>query len=219
MIERPCSKGWSQSGWGSPSASSISLGCPGVRQTFDAVRVGVLRGGEATFREPEVAGHVVERLLGDAPVALLPGDEPGVKVRRGEQRVVVEHLLEVGDEPGLVHGVAVEASAELVVHAAGGHPVESRAHHVERVVAPGAEQELEVRGRGELRGAPEAAVGGVELRAKRGHGVRRSAPRSAARSTAGARSPPGSRRPGRRPAARAPCAAPRRPAKRRRGAA
>ena len=49
-----------------------------------------------------------------------------MEVRRGEQRVVVEHLLEVRHEPGLVDGVAVEAAAEEVVHAARGHRVERR---------------------------------------------------------------------------------------------
>ena len=61
-----------------------------------------------------------------------PGERPGMEVRGGEQRVVVEHLLEVGDEPERVDRVAVEAAADVVVHAAGGHPVERRARHPER---------------------------------------------------------------------------------------
>ncbi len=47
-----------------------------------------------------------------------PVDLPAVQVGAGEQRVVVEHLLEVGDEPAVVHRVAREAAAHLVVHAA-----------------------------------------------------------------------------------------------------
>ena len=144
---------------------------PRVGETLDAVRVRVLRRGEASFRKPEVASHVVEGLLRHLPVPLFPGDEPGVEVRGREEGVVVEHLLEVRDEPGFVHGVAVEPAAEDVVHAARGHSVEGRPHHRERVVAPGSQQELEVRRRRELRRAPEAAVLGVELRAKRRNGV------------------------------------------------
>jgi hypothetical protein len=90
-----------------------------------------------------------------------------MEIRGREQRVVVEHLLEVRDEPGLVHRVAVEASAEDVVHPAGGHPVQGRPHHLERVVAACSEQQLQVRGRRELRCAAEAAVLRVELRTQR----------------------------------------------------
>ena len=57
-----------------------------------------------------------------------PVDLPAVQVRAGEQRVVVEHLLEVRDGPGRVDGVAGEAAADLVVDPAGGH----RPQRVER---------------------------------------------------------------------------------------
>ena len=119
-----------------------------------------------------------------------------MQIRGGEERVVVEHLLEVGDEPALVDRVAVEAAADEVVHAAGRHPVEGLRDHLERASsAAGAEQELERRGRRELRRAAEAAVRGVELR--RAGSTRRAIERarsSAARWTARARSPRGSPR-------------------------
>ena len=41
-----------------------------------------------------------------------------------EQRVVVEHLLEVRDEPCFVHCITSEAAAELVVDAAARHRAE-----------------------------------------------------------------------------------------------
>ena len=41
-----------------------------------------------------------------------------------EQRLVVEHLLEVRHEPLAVDGVASEAAADVVVHAARRHRVE-----------------------------------------------------------------------------------------------
>ena len=59
-----------------------------------------------------------------------------MQVRGREQGVVVEHLLEVRDEPDRVDGVAVEAAAELVVDAARGHPVERRRRHLERRLVP-----------------------------------------------------------------------------------
>jgi hypothetical protein len=144
---------------------------PRVGEALDPVGVRVLRRGEASFRKPEVPDHVVESLLRHPPVPLVPGDQPGVEVSGREERVVVEHLLEVRDEPGLVNRVAVEPAAQDVVHAAGSHSVQGRPHHRERVVAPGSQQKLEVRRRRELGRTPEAAVLGVELRAKRGDRV------------------------------------------------
>ena len=141
-------------------------GRPRVGQPFLAVRVRVLRRREAALRQAQLAEHVVERLLDDAAVALLAGDGPAVQVRGREERVVVEHLLEVGDEPELVHGVAVEAAADEVVHPARRHPVEGRARHGERplVAVPvrHPQEELERRGRRELRRAAEPAPLGVE---------------------------------------------------------
>jgi hypothetical protein len=108
------------------------------------------------------AQHVLQRLLGDAPVALLPRHHPRVQVDRREQRVVVEHLLEVRDEPLPVDGVAVEAAADEVVHASRGHAVERLPDDLE-LFAP--QEELERRGRWELRRAAEPSPVGVELRA------------------------------------------------------
>ncbi len=141
---------------------------PRERQPFDAVRVGVLRRGEAAAIEPELAQRVLDRLLDDAPVTILAGHEPAVQVRRDEQRVVVEHLLEVRHEPLLVDGVAVEAAADEVVHAAGRHAVERAAREVERARA---EQELDRRCGRELRRAAEAAPALVVLRAQHAHGL------------------------------------------------
>ena len=65
MIERPCSKGSSSSG-----GDALLLG-PRERQPLDAVRVRVLRRGEAALREQQLAQHVLERLArrprGSAP--------------------------------------------------------------------------------------------------------------------------------------------------------
>jgi hypothetical protein len=42
----------------------------------------------------------------------------------------------MGDDPFGVDGVAVEAAADQVVHAARRHAIEGQPHHVERVFAP-----------------------------------------------------------------------------------
>src|SRR5207249_2945051 len=51
---------------------------PREGEPLHALGVGVLRRGEAAVLETELPQHVAERLLGDAPVPLLPRDEPPV---------------------------------------------------------------------------------------------------------------------------------------------
>ena len=147
------------------------LGRPRVRQPLDAFGVRIVRRRERAARERELAQHVPERLLHDLAVALAPGDDPGVQVRRGEDGVVVEHLLEVRDEPAVVHGVAVKATADDVVEAAGSHAVERGRDHRERLLVAAPEEELERRRRGELGGTPEAAEGRLERRGDPSRGV------------------------------------------------
>ena len=110
----------------------------------------------------------VDRLVRDLAVALLAEHEPAVEVRGDEQRVVVEHLLEVRHEPLRVDGVAVEAAADEVVHPAGGHAVERA---LDQLGLAAAQQELERRGGRELRRVAEAAVARVEAGAQVRDGV------------------------------------------------
>jgi hypothetical protein len=55
-----------------------------------------------------------------------------VQVGPGEERVVVEHLLEVGDEPDVVDRITREPAADVVEDAAGRHRVERHLDHVRR---------------------------------------------------------------------------------------
>ena len=95
---------------------------PDVELALDALGVGVERGGEAALLLAQLGERPVERLAAHALEQRLARDLPRVQVGAGQQRVVVEHLLEVRDEPGAVDRVAREAAADLVVHAAAGHP-------------------------------------------------------------------------------------------------
>ena len=186
------------------------LDAPDVELALDALRVRVEGGEEAALGAAHLAQRPVERLLAYRAEQRLAGHLPAVQVRAREQGVVVEHLLEVGDEPVGVHRVAREAAAHLVVHAARGHRAQRLGGHV-RLAA--AQQELEGRGGRELRGAAEAAVRHVVLGPERAHrlvesarvhGLRRRA--QAARRRAAAR-PRARRRRGSRPsspASRAP---------------
>ena len=128
---------------------------PDVELALYALGVRVERGGERALLLAQLGERPVERLAAHALEQRLAGDLPRVQVRAGEQRIVIEHLLEVRDEPGAVDRVAREAAADLVVHAARGHPAQRVQRHL-ALAAP--EQELDHRGRRELRGAAETPV-------------------------------------------------------------
>jgi hypothetical protein len=146
------------------------FGRPRMREPLDAVCVGILRGRETALGQRELAQHVLDGLLDDPAVARSLGDDPRMEIGGGEDGVVVQHLLEVRDEPAGVDGVTVEASSHDVVEAAGGHPVEGRGDHLERALVAAAKQELERRRRRELRRRPEPAESRLE---GRGNAARR----------------------------------------------
>ncbi len=140
---------------------------PHVELALDAFGVGILGGEEAAVGVVEVAQDVGDGLLDDASVALGPGHHPPVQVGAHEQGLVVEHLLEVGNEPVRVDRVAVEAATDLVVDAAGRHRVERSRGHLEhlgtRSTGGDVEQERDGHRLRELGCAPEAAEAGVVL--------------------------------------------------------
>ena len=163
---------------GGTAQQALNLGLrPHVILSLDAFAVGVLRGVEAAVGMAEVAQQVVEGLLRDEPVAGIGGRLVCLEVERRQQGVVVEHLLEVGHEPEGVGGVAGEASAEVVVDAAGGHALERDFDHFPRALLARsgvvAEEEFEGHGLRELGGAAEPAVFGVERRRQPLEGVGR----------------------------------------------
>ncbi len=115
-------------------------------------------------------GHVAQEEVGRAarhPGQLAPPRHlPGLGVGHRQQRVVVEHLLEVWDEPFRVGRVAVEAAPHLVLEAPGGHPLQGEHRHVQRprVARPAvvAQEEAHREARRELGGALQPPVALVE---------------------------------------------------------
>ena len=152
---------------------------PGVEQPLVAVPVGarrvrVLGAGDAAARLPQVTQHVLDGLGDDLAPAWLLQRRRRVGVHPHEQRLVVEHLLEVRHEPLPVDGVAGEPAADVVVHPAGRHRVEGDGDHLARRLVPRAEvpeqEQVEAHRRRELRGRAEAAPFAVERAAERTHG-------------------------------------------------
>src|SRR5205814_5581696 len=97
--------------------------------------------------------------VGDAAIAVVAEMLRCVQIHTREQRVVVQHLLEVRYEPPRVDRVAVEAAADEVVHTACGHRVERASRHL---LFAAAEEKFEDRRGRELWRPSEAAPGRVE---------------------------------------------------------
>ncbi len=118
--------------------------------------------------------EVVGGLRHHPAVRRVAGHQPGASVELQELRVVVEHLLEVGDVPGLVGGVAGEPPAELVVDAPLRHPIQGDHHHLERVrlfAHRPPKEELERHGLRELGRRTEPTPSAVEGTTERCHGL------------------------------------------------
>ena len=153
---------------------------PDVVRALAAVAVGVERGGKPALGCAQLPEHEVAGLFrhpagerGTVASPQLSRPPPQVRVHPGEQRVVVEHLLEVRHGPARVHAVPGEAAAKLVVHAAAGHRLAGRLGHRQGGPLPGplvvAEQELQDHRRRELRCAAESGARPVEARFQSRH--------------------------------------------------
>jgi hypothetical protein len=132
-------------------------------RVVDRRTAGVQRRVEAAVRVAEFAVDEPERLPNDVGVALVPEQPIAVDVRPNERGLVVQHLLEVRDRPVGVRAVAVEAAAEVVVEAAGGHRVERVAGDVAVLAVAalhvvGADDGVDATRLRELRRAAEPAV-------------------------------------------------------------
>ena len=105
----------------------------------------------------------VEGLGDDLAVPARPVSCQACRYTRASRALSVEHLLEVGDQPVPVGRIPGEASAQMVVDAAGGHGVERRGDHARASVSRprGGAGELEQGRAGGTWGPAETAPLGV----------------------------------------------------------
>ena len=105
---------------------------PHEELALHALAVGVLGGAEAAVGRDHLAQDVVAHALRHAAIVRARRELPRMGVERGEQGVVVEHLLEVGDKPEGVGGVAMKPAAYLVVNPARRHFGHGELRHLQR---------------------------------------------------------------------------------------
>ena len=131
-----------------------------------ALAVGVGRRVERARGVGHLPRDRVQHLAGDGPVERVLRRLPALDVRHREQRVVVEHLLEVRHQPLRVGGIAVEAAAHLIVDAAQRHFGQRVLRHPQRLrvagALPAAQEEAEVEAGRKLGRPPHAALVRIE---------------------------------------------------------
>ena len=146
----------------------LDLGqAPDIELALLALAVGVERRGEAAAFGDHLAHQPVDGLARCASrTAAIAGLAPRLGHQLEQQRVVVEHLLEMRHEPALVHAVAGEAAAEMIVDAALRDMGEGERHRLDRIgqsvaetSAPQEGEELRLR---KFRRAPDAAMRRVD---------------------------------------------------------
>ncbi len=107
---------------------------PDVELALLPLGIGIERCGEGSLRRRHLPGQPGDGLSGAAAEQFVTGALPRQREQLEQQRIVVEHLLEVRGQPAVVDRIAREAAAEMVVDAAFTHARERQLHSAE--IAP-----------------------------------------------------------------------------------
>ena len=113
----------------------VCLG-PRVVRTLVAVRLGIDGGEKAALGRGHLSQYEVQREARHPIEPLARGEGRRLGVEPRQRRVVVQHLLEVRDEPVGVGRVAVKAPGQVVHHPAAGHVIESDHEHAKGPARP-----------------------------------------------------------------------------------
>jgi hypothetical protein len=144
------------------------------RLTLRIQAVGIGGRVESAFRRSHLALHVAQDLARHLREIRAPRGLPAFQIGEGQKRVVVEHLLEVRDQPVRIGGVAVKATTDLVVNASRRHPLEGERRQLESFgvarAAMEAQEKPDRKSCGKLHTAQESAAGSIRVSSVRGLG-------------------------------------------------
>ena len=101
------------------------VGGPDKEPALHSLAVGILSRIETAVFAGHFPPYIVKCLFGNAAVAGVPGNLKGMQVKAGKQSVVIEHLFKVRDKPESIGGITMEPTANLVIHPAESHLVQS----------------------------------------------------------------------------------------------
>ena len=90
------------------------------------------------MRIGHIAQHISQHLLGGFAVARVAGHLERFAIRQRHDRLIVEHLLEMGQQPLPVGGIAVETVTDMIVDPSAAHLPQGMLHHLQHVMIPGA---------------------------------------------------------------------------------
>ncbi len=155
------------------------LGCPDIEGALGVLglvrgdqAVGILRGEKGPLGVTQIAKNVVQGVAGQPAITFVSRGLPCLKIVACDLCLIVEHFLEMGDEPAFVDRVAMKASADVIVNATTRHALQRLRRHVDRFGTSfrtrtldrrAAEQEGQHRCAGKFQCAAEAAMVRIEV--------------------------------------------------------
>src|SRR4029079_19633950 len=115
----------------------------------------------------------IENFLGDPPVQWLSGETPRIQINPSKQRIVVEHLFEVGHKPAIIGGIAMKSAADLIIESTVSHLVQGECCHVQCLRITGSlvvpKKERDRHAGGEFRCRAKSSLTAVESRTQSLH--------------------------------------------------
>ena len=140
---------------------------PDEKLSFDSFRIRIRCGIESSGKVGHLPENIIEHFRRDLAIGGLFRDLIGFQVGPCQEGIVVEHLLEMGDQPALVGGVPCEPATDMIVDPPVRHRIERARDHLQDSALPCSavttEEQREPCGRGKLWRTTESAVALVEI--------------------------------------------------------
>src|ERR1044071_989118 len=78
---------------------------------------------------PHIAKHILQNISRRVCMAVVAAHQESIKVQLRQLRIVIEHFLEVWDQPFTIDGVPRKSPTKVIVDAPRRHPFASMQHH------------------------------------------------------------------------------------------
>ena len=98
--------------------------------SFDPFRVRIRRGIKPSGRVGHLPENIIKHFRRDLAIGGLLGHLIGFQIGPGQEGIVVEHLLEMRNQPTLVGRVPREPSSDMIVESPGRHRIKRACDHL-----------------------------------------------------------------------------------------